>query len=81
VTKNTNNGNGSRHLTHVMIDGELVPFTREIALQFAQQTHLLALGNPKRAAEMLAEAQTAANNGAGSNGTAASSVSSAGTVA
>ena len=63
MAKNTTNGNGGRHLTHVMIDGELVPFTREIALQFSQQTHLLALGNPKRAAEMVAEAEQARING------------------
>jgi hypothetical protein len=76
MAKNTNNGNGTRHLTHVMIDGELVPFTREIALQFAQQTHLLALGNPKRAAEMVAEAERARNNGS-----TGSSVTPADTVA
>lgn len=31
-----------------------------VALYIAQQTHLLALGDPKRAAEMLAEAERAA---------------------
>jgi hypothetical protein len=71
MAKNTTNG--STHTTHVVIDGKLVPFTREIALQFSLNAHLLSLGDPKRAAEMLAEAQRAGNNG--------SSVSSASTVA
>ncbi len=79
MAKNTNNGssNGDSdlYLTHVVIDGKLVPFTREIALQFALNAHLLSLGDPKRAAEMLAEAELAGTNG--SNGTSASSVSTA----
>jgi hypothetical protein len=87
MAKNTTNGNGDSdlYLTHVVIDGKRVPFTREIALQFSLNAHLLSLGNPKRAAEMLAEAQRAGNNGNslsnGSNGANASSVSNAGTVA
>ncbi len=59
MAKSTNNGNGSTHTTHVVVDGKLVPFTREIALQFSLNAHLLALGDPKRAAEMLAEAERA----------------------
>jgi hypothetical protein len=51
--------NGTSHTTHVVIDGKLVPFTREIALQFALNAHLLSLGDPKRAAEMVAEAEHA----------------------
>ncbi len=39
-----------------MLDGKLVPFTREIALQISLNAHLLSLGDPKRATEMLAEA-------------------------
>jgi hypothetical protein len=83
MAKNTNNSNGDSdsdlYLTHVVIDGKLVPFTREIARQFALNAHLLSLGDPKRAAEMVAEAELTQTNG--SNGSSASSVSSAGTVA
>jgi len=57
MPENTNNG--SLHTTHVVIDGKLVPFTLEIARQFALNAHLLALGDPKRAAEMVAEAELA----------------------
>jgi hypothetical protein len=64
---------------YAVVDGKLVPFTREIALQFALNAHLLSLGNPKRAAEMVAEAERARTNG--SNGSGASSVSNANTVA
>jgi hypothetical protein len=63
MAKSTNNGSGASHTTHVVIDGKLVPFTREIALQFSLNAHLLSLGDPKRAAEMLAEAERAGNNG------------------
>jgi hypothetical protein len=42
-----------------VIDGKRVPLNRTVALYIAQQTHLLALGDPKRAAEMLAEAERA----------------------
>ena len=63
---------------YAVVDGKLVPFTREIARQFALNAHLLSLGDPKRAAEMVAEADLAQTNG--SNGSSASSVSSAGTV-
>jgi hypothetical protein len=44
---------------YAVVDGEYVPFTEEIARQFALNAHLLALGDPKRAAEMLAEAEQA----------------------
>jgi hypothetical protein len=62
MAKNTNNGNENLYLTHVVIDGKLVPFTREVALQFSLNAHLLSLGDPKRAAEMLAEAERAGTN-------------------
>ena len=55
-----NTTNGTSHTTHVVVDGKLVPFTREIALQFALNAHLLSLGDPKHAAEMVAEAKRAA---------------------
>jgi hypothetical protein len=83
MAKDTNNGalssNGARKRLYAMIDGKRVPLTRTVALYIAQQTHLLALGDPKRAAEMVAEAELAGSNG--SNGASASSVSSARTVA
>jgi hypothetical protein len=75
MAKNTNNGalgsNGARKRLHAVIDGKRVPLTRTVALYIAQQTHLLAVGDPQRT-EMIAEAELAANNG--------SSVSSASTV-
>ena len=61
---------------YAVVDGKLVPFTREIALQFSLNAHLLSLGDPKRATEMLAEAASAGNNGSSVSG-----VSNAGTVA
>jgi hypothetical protein len=64
---------------YAVVDGKLVPFTREIALQFSLNAHLLSLGDPKRAAKMLAEAELAETNG--SNGGSATSVSGTGTVA
>jgi hypothetical protein len=80
MAKDTSNGtltsNGARKRLYAVIDGKRVPLTRTVALYIAQQTHLLALGDPKRAAEMLAEAELAGNNGS-SNGASASSVSSA----
>jgi hypothetical protein len=70
MAKDTNNGaltsNGARKRVHAVIDGKRVPLDRAAALRIAQQTHLLALGDPQRAAEMLAEAQQAERaNGAG----------------
>jgi hypothetical protein len=44
---------------HAVIDGKLVPLDYEAARYIAQQAHLLALGDPKRAAEMVAEAERA----------------------
>ena len=44
---------------HPWVDGKRVPLTYEVARRIAQQTHLLALGDPKRAAEMVAEAERA----------------------
>ena len=77
MAKNTNNGdlnnNGAPKRVHAVIDGKRVPLDRTAALYIAQQTHLLALGDPKRAAEMVAEAERAGNNG--------TNASSAGTVA
>jgi hypothetical protein len=57
---------------YAVVDGKLVPFTREIALQFSLNAHLLSLGDPKRAAEMLADAQSAANNGSNGSGVTSS---------
>jgi hypothetical protein len=63
MTEHTNNGalnnNGARKRVHAVIDGKRVPLDRAAALYIAQQTHLLALGDPKRAAEMVAEAERA----------------------
>jgi hypothetical protein len=39
-----------------IVDGKLVPFDRAAALHMAQHAHLLALGDPKYAAEMTAAA-------------------------
>lgn len=44
---------------YAVVDGKIVPFDRNIARRFAQNAHLLALGDPKRAAEMVAEAERA----------------------
>jgi hypothetical protein len=63
MAENTNNGslnnNGARKRVHAVIDGKRVPLDRTVALYIAQQTHLLALGDPKRAAQMVAEAERA----------------------
>lgn len=72
TNSNGSTSNGSP-TAYAVIDGKRVPLTYEVARRISQQAHLLALGDPKRAAEMVAEAERAANNG--------SSVSSAGTVA
>jgi hypothetical protein len=72
MAKDTNNGalssNGARKRLYAMIDGKRVPLTRTVALYIAQQTHLLALGDPKRAAEMVAEAELAGTNGSSASG-------------
>jgi len=61
MIEHTNNGdptsNGTRKRVHAVINGKRVPLDRAAALYIAQQTHLLALGDPKRAAEMVAEAE------------------------
>ncbi len=44
---------------YAVVDGKIVPFNLEIAHDMAQQAHLLALGDPKYAAEMTAEAERA----------------------
>ena len=44
---------------YAVVDGKIVPFTPEIARDFAQNAHLLALGDPKYAAEMTAAAERA----------------------
>jgi hypothetical protein len=44
---------------HAVIGGKLVPLDYEAARALALNAHLLALGNPKRAAEMVAEAEQA----------------------
>jgi len=44
---------------YAVIDGKYVPFDRAAALHLAQNAHLLALGDPKYAAEMTAAAERA----------------------
>jgi hypothetical protein len=44
---------------YAIVDGKRVPFTPEIARQFAQNAHLLALGDPEYAYKMVAEAERA----------------------
>ncbi|HEY5344661.1 MAG TPA: hypothetical protein VIJ66_13525 [Solirubrobacteraceae bacterium] len=44
---------------YAVVGGEYVPFTREIALQFSLNAHLLALGDPEYAYKMVAEAEQA----------------------
>jgi hypothetical protein len=44
---------------YAVVDDRIVPCTPEIARDIAQNAHLLALGDPKRAAEMVAEAERA----------------------
>jgi hypothetical protein len=48
---------------YAVVDGKRVPLTYEVARRISQQAHLLALGDPKRAAEMVAEAERAGTNG------------------
>ena len=80
---NPTNSNGSTSnglpTAYAIIDGKRVPLDYAAARRLALNAHLLSLGDPKRATEMLAEAQSAGTNG--SNGASASSVSSASTVA
>ncbi len=62
MSKRTNtNGsqsNGSQ-TAYAVIDGKRVPLDYAAARRLALNAHLLALGDPKRAAEMLAEAECA----------------------
>ena len=55
MTEHTNNGR--RH--YVVVDGKRVPLDYASARAVALNAHLLALGDPKRAAEMVAEAERA----------------------
>ncbi len=56
MTEHTNNGQPTRY---AVIDGKRVPLDYAAARVLAQNAHLLALGDPKRAAEMVAEAERA----------------------
>jgi hypothetical protein len=49
--------NGRRH--YAVVDGRRVPLDYDAARRIAQQAHLPALGDPKRAAEIVAEAERA----------------------
>jgi len=64
MSKRTNtNGstsNGSQTACAV-IDGKRVPLDYAAARRLALNAHLLALGNPQRAAEMVAEASETTN--------------------
>ncbi len=44
---------------YAVIDGKRVPLDYTAARRIALQAHLLALGNPERAAQMVAEAERA----------------------
>ena len=79
MSKRTNsNGSTGNGLptAYAIIDGKRVPLDYAAARRLALNAHLLSLGDPKRAAEMVAEAERATNNGSN-----ATSVSSAGTLA
>jgi hypothetical protein len=62
MSKRTNtNGsqsNGSQ-TAYAVIDGKRVPLDYAAARRLALNAHLLALGDPKRAAQMVAEAERA----------------------
>jgi len=64
MSKRTNtNGstsNGSQ-TAYAVIDGKRVPLDYAAARRLALNAHLLALGNPQRAAEMVAEASETTN--------------------
>jgi len=61
MSKRTNSSgsqsNGST--VYVVIDGKRVPLDYASARALALNAHLLSLGDPKRAAEMVAEAERA----------------------
>jgi hypothetical protein len=56
MTEHTNNGRPTRY---AIIDGKRVPLDYEAARALALNAHLLALGDPKRAAQMVAGAERA----------------------
>jgi hypothetical protein len=64
---NPTNSNGSTSnglpTAYAIIDGKRVPLDYAAARRLALNAHLLSLGDPKRATEMLAEAERAGNNG------------------
>jgi hypothetical protein len=55
---NGSQSNGSQ-TAYAVIDGKRVPLDYAAARRLALNAHLLALGDPKRAAEMVAEAERA----------------------
>ena len=58
TNSNGSNSNGSQ-IAYAVIDGKRVPLDYAAARRLALNAHLLALGDPKRAAEMVAEAERA----------------------
>jgi hypothetical protein len=61
TNSNGSTSSGSRTV-YAVIDGKRVPLTYEVARRISLQAHLLSLGDPKRAAEMVAEAERAGIN-------------------
>jgi len=63
VMSKRTNGNGSQgngsQTAYAVIDGKRVPLDYAAARRLALNAHLLALGDPKRAAQMVAEAERA----------------------
>jgi hypothetical protein len=55
---NGSQSNGSQ-TAYAVIDGKRVPLDYAAARRLALNAHLLALGDPKRAAQMVAEAERA----------------------
>ncbi len=55
---NNTNSNGSETV-YVVVNGKRVPLDYASARAVALNAHLLALGDPKRAAQMVAEAERA----------------------
>ncbi|MFI5004950.1 MAG: hypothetical protein ACHQE6_08045 [Solirubrobacterales bacterium] len=58
TNSNGSNSNGSQ-TAYAVIDGKRVPLDYAAARRLALNAHLLALGDPKRAAQMVAEAERA----------------------
>jgi hypothetical protein len=56
MSKQADNG---PHRHYAVIDGKRVPLDYKAARRISQHAHLLALGDPKRAATMVAEAERA----------------------